>query len=194
MVYPLRVDRMIESKLPSGSIAWSVREVGNRVLASRDAMRRREASIEVRSCEDFAVAEAGIEASGGVCLERSAAYLNWRYRDDPRGAVTILCSRRGGEDAGFLVFRCGSEDLDIQDAFAIGDTAVFRELVLEVIEIARSRNAASVTAGISEGHPWMRELEKLGFHRRESAPFFVYARRGMLDPEAPWFLMSGDRD
>jgi hypothetical protein len=196
LVYPLRVDRMLEKKMPTGLVATGLREVGNKVLASRDAARRRDAAIDVRlRNQDFeADVEPGIEARGGVSLERSAAYLNWRYRQDPRGPASILSARRAGEEEGFLVFRCCDEDVDIWDAFAIEDTAIWRELVLEVIDIARSRDAISVTVGLSDRHPWMGAFENLGFHRRDSVPFVVYARAGVLEPNTPWFLMTGDRD
>ena len=196
LVYPLRVDRMLEKQMPNGFVATGLREVGNKVLASRDAVRRRDASIEVslRDRDFEADVESGIEAKGGISLERSAAYLNWRYRTDPRGPASILAARRGGREEGVLVFRYGERDVHIWDAFAIADTAVFRELVLEVIEIARSRDAVSVTAVLSDRHAWMGPLEKLGFHRRDSAPFFVYAGRGVLKPNTSWILMSGDRD
>lgn len=196
LVYPLRVDRMLEKKMPNGIVATGLREVGNKVLATRDAVRRRDASIEVNLRDrDFERdVEPGIEARGGVSLERSAAYLNWRYRADPRGPASILSARRGRREEGVLVFRCGGEDVDIWDAFAIEDTAMLRELVLEVIEIARSRDAVSVTVGLSDRHPWMGTFENLGFHRRDSVPFVVYARPGVLDADTPWFLMTGDRD
>jgi len=196
LVYPLRVDRMLEKKMSNGIVATGLREVGNKVLASRDAVRRRDATIEVSLRDrDFEFdVEPGIEARGGVSLERSAAYLNWRYRADPRGPASILSARRDGGEKGFLVFRSGDEDVDIWDAFAIEDPAMLRELVLEVIDIARSRDAVRVTVGISDRHPWMGAFEKLGFHRRDSVPFVVYARPGVLEPDTPWFLMSGDRD
>jgi hypothetical protein len=196
LVYPLRVDRMVEKKMSNGIVATGLREVGNKVLASRDAVRRRDATIEVSLRDrDFEFdVEPGIEARGGVSLERSAAYLNWRYRADPRGPASILSARRDGGEKGFLVFRSGDEDVDIWDAFAIEDPAMLRELVLEVIDIARSRDAVRVTVGISDRHPWMGAFEKLGFHRRDSVPFVVYARPGVLEPDTPWFLMSGDRD
>ena len=196
LVYPLRVDRMLEKKMPNGFVASGLREVGNKVLAGRDAVRRRDASIEVslRGRDFESGFEPGMEARGGISLERSAAYLNWRYRADPRGPASILSAHRGGGEGGFVVFRCGDEDVHIEDAFGVLDTALLRELVLEVIEIARSRDAVSVTVGLSGQHSWMGAFEKLGFHRRDTVPFFVYARPGVLKPGAPWFLMSGDRD
>jgi hypothetical protein len=112
LVYPLRVDRLVEKKVPAGLVASGLREVGNRVLASRDAVRRRDDAIEVdlwdRECE--AGVEPGFDASGGVSLERTAAYLNWRYRRDPRGSVTILSARRDGGKPGFVTFRRVEED------------------------------------------------------------------------------------
>jgi hypothetical protein len=80
------------------------------------------------------------------------------------------------------------------DAFGIREETILRELVLEVLETARKESAVSVTAGISDRHPWKGIFEDIGFHAREGAPFVVYARPGVLGESTPWFLMSGDRD
>ncbi len=196
LVYLLRVDRVVERKVSDGILGKSASKAGNALLAIRDALRKRDASVTVsRYSGDFQEpVSAGIEAEGGVSLERSAAYLNWRYRRDPRGCPAILSAQRGEIEGGFVVFRCGDEDAEIFDAFAIAEEAFFRELALEVIDIARSRGATRVTASLSDQHPFVATLVNLGFSQRDSVPFLVYAKPGVLAPETRWFLMSGDRD
>jgi hypothetical protein len=193
LVYPLRVDRLVEKKVPAGFVASGLKEIGNKVLASRDAVRRRDDSVEVEIREGDFEADIASGVKGGVTLERTADYLDWRYRRDPRGAATILSARRDGNE-GFVAFRRAGEDVTILDAFGDCSEHVLRELVLEVIEIARKESAVSVQVGVSDAHPWKRFFKDLGFHARDAAPFVVYARPGVLDPGTPWFLMSGDRD
>lgn len=42
---------------------------------------------------------------GTVCIERSAAYLNWRYRSDPHSPYSVLEYRDNGKLEGFIVLR-----------------------------------------------------------------------------------------
>jgi hypothetical protein len=197
LVYPLRVDRLVAEALPSGPLATALRHAGNRVLAFREAVRRRDPSVRInlRGPEFETDVEPGIESGGGVLVEHSAAYLNWRYRADPRQAASVLSARRGeGEKESFLVFRRSEEALHIWDAFGVEDLGILRELILEAVDIARASGAAAVTVGMSDRHPFIRVFEKVGFHRRASAPFFAYVRPGVFEENVPWFLMDGDRD
>jgi hypothetical protein len=197
LVYPLRVDGMVEEKVPNRVIAAGLRELGNKLLESRDSIRRRDSSIEVvaREREFDSDVAAGRETRNGVTVDRTASYLNWRHLEDPRGPATFLSARRDGSEQGFLVYRWSEPDeLQIWDAFGIEEPSILRELALEAVAIARSRGGARVTVGLSNRHPWLPVFEQLGFHRRESVPVFVYARAGALAPDLPWFLMTGDRD
>jgi hypothetical protein len=196
LVYLLRVDRVVERKMSDGILGKSASKAGNALLGIRDALRKRDASVTVSGYSgDFQEpVSAGIEAEGGVSLERSAAYLNWRYRRDPRGCPAMLRAHRGEIEGGFVVFRCGDDEVEIVDAFGISEEAFFRELALEVIDVARCRGATRVTASLSDRHPLVATLVNLGFSRRDSVPFLVYAKPEVLRPETKWFLMSGDRD
>jgi hypothetical protein len=191
LVYPLMVDSFVEKKVGSAAIRRSVSAVGNAALSARDAMRRRDRAVEVRPFDrDFeGIYQTGLEDKGGVFLERTADYLNWRYRRDPRGAASVL--EAGGA---FLVFRRSSDQIGIVDLFGTDDAAILRELLLEVVEIGRAESMESVVCSISEQHPWVPILEGLGFRVRDGVPFVVYARPGVLEEGTPWFLMSGDRD
>lgn len=196
LVYLVRADRVVEKKLSDGLVRTGAIKAGNTVLEIRNALRRRDGSITVTSFEgDFESEPApGIEADGGVSLEHSASYLNWRYRRDPRGGVRILEARRGDRHGGFLAFRPGGGDFEIIDVFAVADRAFLRELVLEVVQLARLEDVSSVTASVSNRHPLLGELETLGLRRRDGVPFVVYENPATVEARAPWFLMGGDRD
>jgi hypothetical protein len=132
---------------------------------------------------------ADLDGAGGLHLERSAAYLNWRYQRDPRPISVLSAS-----ESAHVAFRAEGAHLAILDVFGPRAGSLLKKLVSEVVAIARSQSVESVVAGISDQHPWRAGLEEIGFRRRESAPFVVYARRGAIEPKRPWFLMSGDRD
>ena len=99
----------------------------------------------------------------GVTLCRTSDYLNWRYLENPSGAVSILSVTGGGE--GSIAYRITEDDDDVEivDMFGTGDTRALRELVLTVVDEARERGATSVTTALSEEHPWMEVLGELGF-------------------------------
>jgi hypothetical protein len=195
LVHLLRVDQVVERKVSDGFLGKSASKAGNALLELRNALLKRDTSITVsRYDRDFEESvPSGIEAGGGVSLDRSAAYLNWRHRRDPRGRAAILQAHCGTKPGGFIVFQPGAEDVEILDAFGISTEAIFRELVLEVIETARSRDASRVTVSLSDRHPLVPTLANLGFSRRDSVPFVVYAKPEVA-LETGWFLMSGDRD
>ena len=196
LVYPLRVDRVVERKLDNPVLAKGLSAVGNAVLGTRDALRRRDSSVDVRPFEDDfeASLKPGHGVREGVWLDRTPAYLAWRYRKDPRGPSSILSAWRKTTCGGFVVFCARPDTNAIVDAFGIQDESFLRELVLEVVDRARERSASKVTASVSSGHPWMETFEKLGFRRREGAPYFFYGKPGVVPVGVPWFLTSGDRD
>jgi hypothetical protein len=191
MVYPLRVDSFVDKKVAHPALRQSVSAIGNVVLGARDSLRRRDRTVEVRPFDrDFEGSfSSGLENAGGVHVEKTADYLNWRYRRDPRGPGSFL--EAGG---GFLGFRLDASQLGIVDMFGTDDTSVLQELVLEAIEIGRAEQASSVVVSISDRHPWKAVFEAVGFNARDSVPFVVYERPGVLEEGTPWFLMSGDRD
>jgi hypothetical protein len=195
-VLPLRVDGVVEEKIGRHLVGKGVSAVGNAMLGSRNALRRRDASVEVQVYEENLpdCAGIGLGLAGGVTLEHTADYLRWRYREDPRGVTTILCARRKGAACGFLALRADNTKHRIVDAFGVREPGILRALVMEAIEMARKRTAASVTVGISDRHPWVPTFQELGFRRRDAAPFVCYARAGLLGEDTPWFLMNGDRD
>jgi hypothetical protein len=197
-VLPLRADHLVAERIGRHPLGRGISAVGNAMLRWRDALRRRDPSLEVGVFEGPlpACTDAGIERDPvpGVTLERTADYLRWRYREDPRGGITILGARRNGAVCGFLALKTGDTKHTIVDAFGIRGPGVLRELVLYAIEMARERSASALTVGLSNRHPFEETFQGLGFRRRDGAPFVCYARAGLFDEHTRWFLMNGDRD
>ena len=194
MVHLLKTNRAIGQRIGNPTLAKGLSVAGNTMLATRAALTRRDGSVEVSARKNtFDVSpNPGFRLADGVTLSRTPGYLNWRYLANPSGAASILSATKGGE--GSVVYRVSEDDVEIVDTFGAGDAKTLRELVLAVVDEAREIGATSVTTALSAEHPWMEVLGELGFRKRDSGPFVVYAREGVLTDPAPWFLYSGDRD
>lgn len=194
LVHLLKADRAVEQRIDNPVLAKGLSAAGNTLLASRAVLTRRDASVAVsRKDDDFVESPSrGFGLDGGITMKRTAEYLNWRYRRDPRGRPEILSETAA--DDGSIVYRRGGDDVEIVDVFGATDATTLRELVLAVVEEAREDGATSVSVRLSDGHPWRDVLGKAGFRKRESGPFVVYGHDVALTDPARWFLFSGDRD
>ncbi len=165
LVHLLKTNRAIEQRVSSPTLAKSLSVAGNTVLAARAALTKRDKSVElsVRKTGLDVSPNMGYGLEEGVTLCRTSDYLNWRYLENPSGAVSILSVTGGGE--GSIAYRITEDDDDVEivDMFGTGDTRALRELVLTVVDEARERGATSVTTALSEEHPWMEVLGELGF-------------------------------
>lgn len=194
MVYLIKADRAMARRVGNPALARGLSSVGNVLLGSRAALESRDADVTLRSRDaDFdGSPPRGFQIEDGVSLHRSSEYLNWRYRDDPRGAPSILDA--GGSGAGSIVYRGLGDDFEIVDVFGVDTQVSLKELVFAVVDEARAHDAESVTVSISSEHSWAAVLRSLGFHSRDSQPFVSYSRVGVFARPAPWFVLGGDRD
>ena len=130
-------------------------------------------------------------------LERSAAYLNWRYRMNPLATHEILTVRRGRELGGFAVFSQSDGDGILADLWAREPGAIAL-LLSETAALLRERGAATLSAPVLSSHPLVPELVRAGFRPRESSPVILYrgadTGQGTPPTAAGWPLSYGDRD
>jgi hypothetical protein len=177
-------------------------KLGNRILAWRDGAGEGAIgctiSLEAGPCgEEFTALARKMSASYGVCVERLADYLNWRYRSHPLRRYEILAARRDGTLVGYAVFLQEGEDAGIVDLFGIEEEAL-GSLVKRVVTIARKCGAIAVSASVLTSDPRRALLERLGFHARESRPVVVYLPRQLATSDRnvglTWSLMDGDRE
>lgn len=156
--------------------------------------------LHVGPCgEEFSDLAEMESASYGICLKRSAAYLNWRYRENPTGHYEILTARREGRLVGYAVFTLDGGSAMLADLFGVQDEAMLAALVRAVSATARQRGCASLGVALFDSHPWVAMFRELGFARREASPFVLSASpdstvNRAMHTEGGLFLMSGDRD
>ena len=130
-------------------------------------------------------------------LERSAAYLNWRYRANPLCRYELLTARAGGALQGYAAFSQTGPDALLMDLFALEDRTT-KLLLDELAALLRARDAVTLSAPVLSLHPLIPHLLGSGFRAREGSPVILHS-----GPDAEtvkplgrgdWPLSSGDRD
>jgi hypothetical protein len=195
-----RADRKVAERVPVRALARGLSTVANAGLRLRDRTVKRAKNWEIAAESEACGAEfteAGREwsARAGICVARTAEYLNWRYREHPRQRYEILTARAGGRLQGYLVYHIEGQDGMIDDLVG-EDEGVGGTLLMEVSAIARGRGVHTLSAPWLSSHPGGRLLEKCGFRPRESRPVVVVTLPAMISlPEQArngWYLSHGD--
>jgi len=200
---PLRIDRKAEEIVESRLMRKGVTIAGNALLSlfhgpPRPNVRLDIAAHDGRCQQEFTDLAQEINGRYGICIQRSADYLNWRYLDCPLFKFEMLTARRDGTLVGYLVYTVGEEDGVLVDLFGHQETSAIGALVDRAVSILKDRGVQTVSAPLLNSHPWFDLLRGRGFRGRESGPVIAY--RSLQDAirpdtsETSWFLMLGDRD
>ena len=157
-------------------------------------------SVQREACgEDFTQLARQVGSGYGVCVARTASYLNWRFWSHFHHRYEMLTAHRNGSLLGYILFLHCGETATIVDLFGVGDEGVKSDLVFAAVEVLRKRGVFSVNAPSLRSHAHTALLRKLGFYPRETHPVMISASRratgGCADLEGQnVFLMDGDRD
>ena len=198
MAKPLRADRKVETLIRHSQLARIVRSVINAGLARRRRSSRllddSLVSAHQGLCGDeFTQLAQNVGRAAGVCLQRSADYLNWRYLDHPYRRHEIVTLRRSNCLLAYAVVREEDHNFDLLDLFGHQDAVT--ELAREIIVIAADRRLNAVTVEVLASHPWIKMFRRLGFYRREKFPVVTHCSNGEIkEDDSSWLLMKGDRE
>jgi hypothetical protein len=198
---PLRVDRKVAECVPVRAVARGLSVVANAGLRLRDNRMECAAgcTISVDSGpwgEEFTEAAREWSPRTGVCVARTAAYLNWRYREHPTQSYEMLTARQSGKLRGYLVQHINGEDCTIDDLMSPDDT-VLRALLTQATLVARRRSVHTLSAPWLSTHSGRQRLEECGFRPRESSPVVVLAlpqgtQHHARSAKDEWYLTGGD--
>ena len=201
---PLRVDRKMKELIKDQTIRHLLSTGGNFLLRRGERKYTRERGLQVSLCKgdcgaEFSELAKSIGGRYGICIQRSAEYLNWRYVNSPLYQYELFTVRRDGALLGYAVFLQDGEDAMLVDVFGIEEEYVPSALVAHGVAQMAARGVQTVSAGLVEAHPWRALLERQGFKVREVSPFIVYSPSGSesrtsLMKERKWLVMQGDRD
>ena len=126
----------------------------------------------------------------GVCVQRSAEYLNWRYLANTYCAYEIMTARGNGKLLGYAVIGQNGKECIIADVFGIDSPAIIMRLVKEVVALCHARGVHAVSIPLAESHPWIGLFRGLGFCDRESKPMVLYAPKVDMLPKI-WRIGAG---
>jgi Acetyltransferase (GNAT) domain len=201
---PLRIDRKIEELVRTPQLVSLMKWAGNLVLALQDHSQRDTGELTIVLhegwCgEEFSVLAREVGWQYGVCVQRSAEYLNWRYVANPLVRCEILTARCHGVLVAYAVFTQSGEDAMVMDLFGVQDRQVISTLVESLIKFLRKRCVITLSAPLFESHQWRALFQRLGFRARETSPVVIHtppdaSPDGNSLQGMDWFLMYGDRD
>jgi GNAT superfamily N-acetyltransferase len=135
---------------------------------------------------------------GSVLVERTVAYLRWRYKNHPSTKYQILAFASTNSLDGYVVYKRYGDELQIVELVAISADVATR-LVQQVILTARDLRFASVSLWLNFTLVEHRALERIGF--RPDAPVtyagalpFRAEMAAMLTSARMWRFSLGDSD
>ncbi|HKV25964.1 MAG TPA: hypothetical protein VJN93_15330 [Candidatus Acidoferrum sp.] len=200
---PLRLDRKFGSMFRAIPAAKRLAPAGNRIMQLLDGRARSESGcrisrLEGRCGEEFSALARTVGSTNGICVERSASYLNWRYLEHFSGHYEILTANRNDTLVAYLVFAQEGDDAEVADLFGAPDTSALSDLLRATVSLLRERGVVTVSAQMLASHPWLRIFKAAGFRERESRPALTFhslsveGKQQAID--SPWYLMQGDRE
>jgi hypothetical protein len=202
MVKLLRADAKIASRVRPKLAAIVISKAANAALALRGSTPRRKLGVDVavqqgRCGAEFTDLAREVGSTLGICVERSAEFLNWRYLDHPNHKYEILVARRRGHFEGYLVVHHEGTVASIVDWFGRAPVELRKDLLWGAIALLKPRGCECIQAGILTSHPFCGELEAFGFRPRESSPVVLIGKNGEANGAQGtenWLLMDGDRE
>lgn len=109
-----------------------------------------------------------------MCVTRSAAYLNWRYRDHYFLEHHVVTVQRNGRLEGYAVFIVQNATAQLVDVFGVAGDGWWRPLIAGTIRLARAHGAAAVNWPLLEHDPLAAFAATLWFRPRETQPVIVH--------------------
>lgn len=197
---PLRVDRKVREFLQSPLVNRALSSAGNLLLSLGGGRGRGDCTLKISfhhgDCGgEFSELARKIGGRYGVCTQRSADYLNWRYIRNPVSRYELLTAHRDGALLAYAVFNHTGEDAAVADLFGVEEPAVINSLLDHLIALLRNRGVVTLSAAMIDSHPWTPLFYHAGFKARESCPVMVYGpSRTSIFEESKWFVAYGDRD
>lgn len=199
---PLRLDHRLQKRL--GAASKLPAAAGNFVLQLRRHqlfhLRSKEFVVENHTGnfdEEFSELDRSANQTRVVRGQRTAAHLNWRYRQDPLQQYNVLTARRAGELVAFAVYYTSNEVVTIVDLFGreLGGAAVS---LLAVIMERCGKAQQSVETYLSSGNSSVKYFLRMGFRLRSSVAHVVaYSApnsdiAAFLNNEASWSFSQAE--
>ncbi|MGI9259551.1 MAG: hypothetical protein ACR2QQ_12005 [Gammaproteobacteria bacterium] len=199
---PLRLDWYLERRFGSKLLSRCLSPVANLLLQARDAPIKPSGTLEVSILEqpcgdEFTQLADRLGPEYGLCVRRTAEYLNWSYREHCYYSHQILTARRNGQLVGYCVLLVNdNEAAHVIDLFAEDDVQVVQGLLAKLMKILRSGGSAmSIWLWMLESSNYRQMPQTVGYkYREQPRSLIVYANDKELAStlRGPYHFMLGD--
>lgn len=202
MVRPLRIAHRLKQRAGAGlgaigrladvALGWTAR-------SARSTPGLTVAVHAGRCGEEFSDLARQTGSAHGICGERSARYLDWRYLDNPVQMHELLTARRGSTLVGYAALAREGAGVTLVDVFTVPDEQVLSALLRHAVARAWTQGATDLRTALVASPASVARFSRLGFRPRGESPVVVYAPAGTELHAAflhhpTWFLTHGDRD
>jgi hypothetical protein len=198
----LRVDRKVEGLAGKGLAAKGLSSFGNAALRIMSRGQSQKAGYDIslfmdRFGPEFSELDASLtEERYTFRTERSAEYLNWRYRNDPLRRYEVVTARTRGRLEGYCIISREDDAALIVDVF--GKEGGLGPLLQWTSEFLREHSASTLHAVSFEGGLQAKVLKNAGFSLREKSHSVVFwpdprvQENDFRDRPDRWMMTFGD--
>jgi hypothetical protein len=201
---PLRSDRKVEAFSGKGMLSRGLSAMINNLMAVIDHRRYAYKNYEISSYEgmfddEFSELDQKVSINYKVCGRRTAAYLNWRYKENPLNRYKVLTVRQDGQLLAYIIFYTHGRDSCIADLFGEEKEEAIKALLATVIAVLRQQQIVTLSMPVLDTSPLIPFLRWAGFCSRECTPIVICTQPhgyldGLVNDGKNWFLTHGDRD
>jgi hypothetical protein len=201
----LKADEQIERRLGAGLHSVAAAKVANAMLrlTSGGGAVLHGTSIDRwpgRFDEEFTKLDQRGATRAEIRGRRTAADLNWLYRENPLQSYEVLVARSDADLIAYVVYFANGNKAFIMEVGGEPPAPVIGALLAEASRriLERSPDAQSVAALLSEAHPFIEGFKRAGFMAREEAERVVaYAPAGsnvkkFLEGNPRWLFQFAD--
>jgi hypothetical protein len=197
---PLRVDAFLNRRF--GFTPPLLPAVGNGLLRLMRPSLPRPAGLDISEHtglfeDEFSQLDCAVKVADSVRRQRSAAYLNWRYRQHPLLQYRVFTARRSGELIAYVVFCVTNTNVTIVDLFG-KDLAEVAPALLEAVVQGCGSSCQIAEIFLPENSELSPPVLKVRFRRRSvAAQVVAYTKPGsemsvFLERRPRWVFQAAD--
>jgi hypothetical protein len=201
----LKTDARIEKHLGRGLHSTVAAKIANAALRVKSASSSQVPGTQMepwreRFGDEFTKLDQRGTPAATIRSRRTAADLNWLYRDNPLQAYDAMVARRDGELIAYAIYFSRGDEAHIAEVGGEPDAAILEALLGAVSRGVRDSYPAaeSITALLADEHPIAEGFRRAGFLAREEAERVVaYAApgsqlRATLEANPRWLFQFAD--
>ena len=144
--------------------------------------------------EEFSELFRRVAGDYGICVARSAEYLEWRYRNHYYLPYEIFTARRGARLAAYAAIVDSDDSAEVVDLFGESQPEVRLHLLREIARVFRERGRSVLRIALHASSPWIDVLTAIGFRMRQTKPLVIHTFQTADVGLSHWFLNYGDID